>query len=353
MADITPGLTLNTDIRYIKGVGEKQAELFAKLDIKTVGELINHHPRRWDDFSTVTQIADLRPGKVTVKARILEAKGRYTGYRGMHLTEALADDGSGALRLIWFNQPYRASSLRLGEEYYLSGLYDLRYRRLQMVNPATVLVADQPPRLVQAVYPTTAGLKNTQIKRALAQARPLLADIKEALPTWMVEAGDLQPLAGAYEGLHFPDSLSQAEAALSQLGLRELIALSVSSRLLRQQRRQQPATPIVFKPATLKELISNLDFELTAQQHEIITSILKEMSRAKTPLNRLIQGDVGAGKTLIAAAVAFNVAANGYQVVFLAPTQILAQQHFDSLSQLYGLNGRRPGRVIDLSSAGS
>ena len=189
MADITQGLTLNTDIRYLKGVGEKQAELFAKLGIETVGDLINHYPRRWDDFSTVTRIADLQPGKVSIKARILEAKGRYTGYRGMHLTEALVDDGSGALRLIWFNQPYRSASLRLDQEYYLSGLYDLRYRRLQMINPATVLAADQPPQLVQAVYPTTAGLKNAQIKRALAQIRPLLADIKEALPAWMVEVG--------------------------------------------------------------------------------------------------------------------------------------------------------------------
>ena len=159
----------------------------------------------------------------------------------------------------------------------------------------------------------------------------------------------MQSLAVTYGELHFPDSLPQAEAALSQLGLRELIALSISSRLLRRQRRRQAATPIVFKRTALTEMLSSLDFELTAQQQKIITAILKEMSRGETPLNRLIQGDVGAGKTLIAAAVIFNVVANGYQVAFLAPTQILARQHFDNLSQLYG--SMVGGRVELLTSA--
>ncbi|MYB39715.1 ATP-dependent DNA helicase RecG [Candidatus Saccharibacteria bacterium] len=349
--NVTEELNLDTAIRYLKGVGEKQAELFAKLDIATIGDLIRHRPRRWDDFSKVSQIADLSPGKVTVKARILEAKGRYTGYRGMHLTEALAEDGSGGLRLVWFNQPYRAASLQTGRQYYLSGLYDLRYRRLQMINPTAMPAEEELPQLVQAVYPTTAGLRNAQIRRALAQARSLLPKIKEPLPAWLAAAGDLRPLAETYDRLHFPPALEAAEAAAAQLGLRELVALSLSSRLLRLQRQRQSAAPIAFKREAVEELVGGLDFELTSQQKRIIGAVLKEMAAPKTPLNRLVQGDVGAGKTLIAAAVAFNVMENGYQAAFLAPTQILARQHFDNLRRLYGRRGE--GRVELLSSASS
>ena len=336
--------TLDTDIRYLKGVGEKQAELFGRLGIRTVGDLLRHRPRRWDDFSTVSRIGDLSPGKVTVKARLLEAKGRYTGYRGMHLTEALVEDESGSLRLIWFNQPYRAASLVVGRTYYFSGLYDLRYRRLQMINPSLEAAEEgSEPVLIRPVYPTTLGLKNGQIQRAVAQAGGLLDKMNESLPDWMAKTGRLRSLAAVYTDLHFPKSAAEAEAALGELGLRELIALGLSSRLLKLQRRQQPATPIKFERGRLEKIIGNLDFELTSQQKQITAAILREMAAGKTPLNRLIQGDVGAGKTLIAALVAFNVVENGYQAAFLAPTQILAQQHFDSLRRIYGslVDGKR------------
>ena len=346
---MTEELDLDTGIRYLKGVGEKQAGRFAKLGIATVGDLLRHRPRRWDDFSEVSRIADLRPGKATVKARVLEAKGRYTGYRGMHLTEALVDDGSGGLRLIWFNQPYRAAGLQSGKEYYFSGLYDLRYRRLQMINPAAAAVSEAAPQLVRAVYPATAGLGNAEIRRALAQARPALGGLEENLPGWLAAAGRLEPLAETYGRLHFPPSLAAAEAALGQLGLRELIALSISSRLLRLQRERQPAAPLAAKFEAVDGLLDGLDFEPTSQQRQIIRGVLEEMAAARAPLNRLVQGDVGAGKTLIAAAVAFNVMENGCQAAFLAPTQILARQHFESLRRLFGR--RHADRLELLTSA--
>ena len=335
--NVSKKITLTTDIRYLKGIGPKQTDLFAKLGVLTVADLLQYKPRRWDDFSQLSQIADLQPGRVTVKAQILEASGRYLGYRGLHLTEALVQDETGYLRIVWFNQPYRANSLKLKSWYYLSGLYDLRYKHLQLINPSIQLINDdnQEVNLVRPVYPTTIGLKNTQIQRALMQARLFLSDLPEILPAWMIKSAQLESLATAYEKLHFPQTIQQTEEALEDLSLRELIALSLSSQILKQQRAQQRALSIALKKDAVQKVIDNLDFNLTGQQEKITFAVLEEMSRSKLMLNRLIQGDVGSGKTVIAALIAFNVIQNGYQVALLVPTQILAQQHFQELQTIY------------------
>ena len=233
-------ITLKSQIRYLKGIGEKQAELFAKLGIFTAGDLLNHRPRRWDDFSNVVTIAGLQPGRVTLKAQILEAKGRYTGYRGLHLTEALIQDETGYLRAVWFNQPYRAASLKTTEWYYLSGLYDLKYGRLQLLNPSVELATENRKlNLIKPVYPTTLGLKSIQIQKAISGIEELLPRLKETLPAWLVAAASLKPLPSAYKMLHFPQTIEQTQEAVSELGMRELIALSLSSQILKIKRRQQ------------------------------------------------------------------------------------------------------------------
>ena len=344
-------ITLKSQIRYLKGVGEKQAELFAKLGIFTAGDLLNHRPRRWDDFSNVVTIAGLQPGRVTLKAQILEAKGRYTGYRGLHLTEALIQDETGYLRAVWFNQPYRAASLKTTEWYYLSGLYDLKYGRLQLLNPSVELATeDRKLNLIKPVYPTTLGLKSIQIQKAISGIEELLPRLKEILPAWLVAAAGLKPLPSAYKMLHFPQTIEQTQEAVSEFGMRELIALSLSSQILKIKRRQQKSESHSIKEKEIKEIVSRLDFRLTKQQESIVSAVLKEMSESQTTLNRLIQGDVGSGKTLIAALIAFNVIKNGFQVAVLAPTQILARQHFESLKEIYGSEPTKP-RMEILTSA--
>lgn len=344
-------ISLNTPVGYLPGVGSRQAELFGSLKIATVGDLLRHKPRRWEDFSNFVPINKLLPGKVTIKAQVLEAKGVYTGYRGMHLTEALAQDDSGSLRVIWFNQPYRANTLKQGAWYYMSGVYDLKYRRLQLVNPSVELDSGAgPAKLLKPIYPTTAGLRNAQIIKAMAAAAPALAELEESLPAWMIECARLRPLPRVYEQLHFPQTATETEAAAFELGLRELLALSLASRILKEQRLKRPASALAVKRSAVKRLIDALDFKLTEQQQQITFAILEEMSEPLTPLNRLIQGDVGSGKTLIAALIAFNVITNGGQVAFLAPTQILAQQHFDHLKELYDRLGA--GGRLEMLTAG-
>ncbi len=351
VVSIAKNITLKTEICYLRGVGEKQAELFAKLNIFTVADLLNHRPRRWDDFSKVGAIADLQPGQVTVKGQILEAKGRYTGYRGLHLTEALIRDETGYLRAVWFNQPYRSASFKTESWYYLSGLYDLKYGRLQLLNPSTELVTEErPSNLIRPVYPTTLGLKSRQIQKAMLGVEDFLPRIKETLPAWLVEEGKLQSLADIYQKFHFPETIEQTQEALCEQGLRELITLSLSSQLLKIKRKKQKPKSLTIKKKEVEEIIGRLDFSLTGQQKDIVFDILKEMAEPETTLNRLIQGDVGAGKTLIAALIAFNVIKNGFQVAFLAPTQILARQHGESLKKIYAGSAEEP-RVEVLTSA--
>ena len=343
MASI-PNITLASPVAVLPGIGSRQSELLAKLSIATVEDLIRYRPRRWDDFSQVVQIADLSPGRVILKAQILEAKGRYLGRRGLHLTEALACDETGAVRIVWFNQPYRARSLKINAWYYLTGLYDFKYRYLQLLNPSTELVEGEDPKLglVRAVYPTTTGLKNAQLQHAILALKPHIGLLKESLPAWLLAKAGLPPLAESCFKLHFPKNLEETLLAESELNLRRLIALSISSQLLKAQRKTQKARPIAACKEPLEQVVAALDFELMPQQQTITAEILNELETSGTNLNRLIQGDVGAGKTLIAALVALSVVKSGFQVAFLAPTQILARQHFQTLKETFKIHLAAP-----------
>ena len=331
-------LKLDSDIRYLKGVGDRRSELFNKLNIYTVKDLIFHQPHRWLDFSHTKQIIDLSPGPVIVKAQIVEVSGRYLGRRGLHLTEALVRDETSYLRVIWFNQPYRVKGLQVKSWYFLSGLYDLKYRHLQLINPSTEMVKDDhklESDLIQGVYPATLGLKSAEIFKTLKQVRSLIKDCQEILPKSMIEEAKLKPLAKTLQELHFPKTLEQAELAKRSLGLRNLIALSLSSRLLKLKNYQQ-ALPIAIHKDLVQEVIDGFDFKLTDQQTELIWLIISEMNQQDKVLNRLIQGDVSSGKTLIALLVAYNLICGGYQVAFIAPTQILAEQHYQTVETVLG-----------------
>ena len=330
-------ITLASPVIDLPGVGPRQSELLARLEIATVGDLLRHRPRRWDDFSQVTAVADLQPGRVTLKVRILEAKGRYLGRRGLHLTEALAQDETGAVRIAWFNQPYRAGSLKIGEWYYLAGLYEFRYQHLQVLNPSAELVEGDAPKLglVRAAYPTTAGLRNVQLQRALLAAKEYASALKESLPLWLVAKAGLPSLSETYLRLHFPASMTDALQAESELAFRQLISLSLSSQLLKIQRESRPARTVPSCFEAVEAIVDGLDFVPTKQQQTITRQIIEELENSATNLNRLVQGDVGSGKTLIAALAALSVVESGFQVAFLAPTQILARQHFENLKTIY------------------
>lgn len=329
-------------ITWLKGVGPELAKKFERLGLKTLGDLTDYLPRKYDDYSHVLPIAELEPGDVTVRATISSVSGRYVR-RGMHVTDAVARDDSGSVRLTWFNQPYRAMAMKTGVEYYISGPFALKNGRLGISNPGTELVSDFPVNTARVlpVYRETKGLTSKQLRTALAQVLPLLRAMPETLPAWIVQDYGLMSRAVAYEAMHFPDDSEQLAAARRRLGFEEVFELIIASLLTRQEIRTEQAPPVPFDESIAKDFVTRLPYKLTGAQRKVVWQIYQDMEKPQ-PMNRLVEGDVGSGKTLVAAMAALMVLRHGHQVAFMAPTELLARQHAESLYNLLQPVGLHP-----------
>lgn len=318
----------------VKGVGPELAKKFALLGVHNVEELIEYFPRRYNDYSHVSPIRTLRPGPVTVEAVIKQIKGRYVR-RGMHITEAVASDDTDSVRLIWFNQPYREGAIKTGQPYYISGEYQLSHSRFAIMNPSIELVSDFPvntARLVP-VYRETKGLNSGRIRRTVRETLPLLRKQPETLPAWLLKQEKLIGRAAALETMHFPESMEALEAARTRLGFEEVFALSLASLLNKYELLQDASLVIPFDERLAKQFVAHLPFKLTDAQRAVVWQIYKDMQKTQ-PMNRLVEGDVGSGKTVVAAMAAVMAMAEGYQVAFMAPTELLARQHADTVHAL-------------------
>jgi ATP-dependent DNA helicase RecG len=321
-------------ITAIKGVGEAVATKFAVLGIRTIGELVQTFPRRYEDFSEVTPIKKLRPGTVTIQAVIKQAKGRYVR-RGMHITEAVASDDTDSVRLVWFNQPYREGALKPGQPYFISGLYELSHQRFAIMNPSAELVSDFPVNTARIVpkYRETKGLTSNQIRRAVREVLPVIAAEPETLPPWLLKREKLMPRAEALCTMHFPDNAKALEAAKQRLAFEEVFELTLASLLNKYELLQDTALAIPFDQELAKRFVASLPFTLTDGQRKVIWRIYQDMQQTQ-PMNRLVEGDVGSGKTVVATMAALMAMADGYQVAFMAPTELLARQHAETVFSL-------------------
>ena len=321
-------------ITFLKGVGPELAKKFAKLGLKTVGDLVDYYPRRYEDYSNLTAIKDIVPGEVTIKATIGQAKGRYVR-RGMHITEAVASDVSGSVRLLWFNQPYRADSIKSGQEYYISGTFALSHQRLSISSPSIELVSDFPVNTARIipVYRETKGLTSRQIRQALKQIAPTIVKLPESLPQWLVDDNALMSKAEAMLGIHFPDDSHQLAEARRRLGFEEVFELILASLMNKLEIKAETAPPVAFDEALAKRFVEQLPFTPTDAQRKATWQIYQDMEKGQ-PMNRLVEGDVGSGKTLVAAMAALMVLQEGHQVAFMAPTELLARQHAEGLYKL-------------------
>jgi ATP-dependent DNA helicase RecG len=327
-------MTLDNPLTVLKGVGEAQAQKFTLLGIKTVGDLLDYYPRRYDDFSEVTQTNQLQPGGVTIEAIIKQATGRYVR-RGMHVTEAVASDDHGSVRLVWFNQPYRAAALKPGRKYFISGQYELSRQRFAIMNPGIEIASDLPVNTARilAVYRETKGLNSHQIRLAVQQALRLLEDMPETLPASIVKEQKLMSRARAVIEIHTPYSARRLELARRRLGFEEVFRLSLASLLNKQENKSEQALSIPFDEKLARTFVDTLDFRLTDSQKRTIWKICLDLQKTQ-PMNRLVEGDVGSGKTVVAAMAALMPLAQGWQVALMAPTELLARQHSDTIHGL-------------------
>lgn len=324
-------MTLEDDISKIKGIGPSSKNLFNKLGIYTINGLIEYYPKKYDDYSNILPTTKLTPGLVTIKAKITQISGKYVR-RGLHITEAIAIDDYGSVRLVWFNQPYRASGTKINQKYFISGNFELSYKRFVILNPSTELVNDFPVNTARVVpvYKETKGLKSNQIRKAVKEIATVISKIEETLPDWLIKDNNLISKSSAILGLHFPDSKDILASSKHRVAFEEVFELILTSLLLKNQALINKALPIPFKEKLAQDFVKNLGFKLTDEQKKVIWQIYKDIQK-DAPMNRLVEGDVGSGKTVVAVMAALMAMEQNYQVAFMAPTEILARQHAETI----------------------
>lgn len=323
-----------SSISNVKGVGEKTSEQFALAGIRTVNDLVTFLPRKHEDFSDVTTIADIGPGKKTIKARCEKIVTRPVR-RGLRITTATLADNTGKLQAVWFNQPYREAQLKTGEEFLFSGEFEFNYNKYQLTNPTAEKASEIPvssDRIVP-VYPAIKGLKSQLVRKILTELKPLITMYPETLPPLVVRNEHIISHADALMGMHFPGSLDDIEKARERLAFEELFELLLASQLNRQENAKLEGWHIPFDQSVVGAFVKQLPFELTGAQRRAAWEIIQDFER-ETPMNRLLQGDVGSGKTVVAGLAARQAAHAGFQSALMAPTEILASQHAETLTKL-------------------
>lgn len=325
---------LNTGIRYLKGVGEKRAEAFARLGIYTVLDLLNYFPRDYEDRRKTLDISALRAGdKACINAFVSTNIRTRSPRRGFSVTEFRAVDETGGINIVFFNQKYSVDKLYPGERYIFFGKVEERGGRLSMTNPTFEREdgSGQKTGAILPIYGLTAGLSAEMLRSAVRAAlSEFLQAVPEVLPEDIRRKHKLAHVGYSYREIHFPSTEEELEIAKRRLVFEELFVLSLGLMHLRERRDHELG--VAIKDADFFPYLKSLPFEMTGAQLRVIGEIAKDMQSTR-PMNRIVQGDVGSGKTAVAAAAAYLAHKNGLQAALMVPTEILAEQHFASLSE--------------------
>ena len=334
-------MLLTDSVESLKGIGPKTAEVLKKAGIKTVRDFFYNLPRDYENFAAPTSISAMRPGKVVIRGKIDSLSNRPSRRRHLSITEGVVSDGSGSVRVVWFNQSYRMRQFDPEKEYYFSGVYELKNNRYQITSPSAILVSDVDVGSGLApIYVAHGSVKSNDFKRLMNNSRERFSEIPDLLPT--VVAGTRKE---ALYKVHFPESVAEATSGRNYLAYEELFELILAARLNREENEKLRATPIPFNVTRVRDFVSKLPFKLTNAQRKSAWEIFQDMEK-DTPMNRLLQGDVGSGKTMVAAMAAFEAVSGGSQVALLAPTAILATQHYEGLRDLLKQFGIKTALLI-------
>ena len=310
-------------------MGPKTAETLRKHGIRTVRDFFYNLPRDYENYEAPTSIAEMRPGKVVIKGKIDSLTTRRARRRNLSITEGVIRDDSGVVKVVWFNQGYRVRQFQPDKEYYFTGSYELKNGRYSLISPSAAEVAQVDVTTgLNPVYVAHGGLKSGDFRRLMQKSRDKFVAIPDMLPS--VKAGTRKK---ALFYAHFPNSEQSIRGARDYLAYEELFALILAARLNRRENEKLKAVPMRFDLAKIKDFLGHLPFKLTNAQRRAAWEIFQDMEKP-VPMNRLLQGDVGSGKTMVAAMSAYEAFLNGAQVALLAPTAILASQHYEGLKQI-------------------
>ena len=329
-------LTFNTPISDLNRVGEKTAAQFKKIGLNTAGDLLFYLPFRYDDFSSGLQIAELQAGQTAnVIGTIDLIQNKRSARRKMQITEALVRDDSGYLKVIWFNQSFLTRTLKEGDEISLAGRVTDDYGQLQMVAPNYEKITSADILHTKGLVPnyhSTEALSQKQIRSCIKQVLPLAEKVEDWLPENLRQNLKLIPLKKALHKIHSPQESTDITHAAKRLAFTELFLRQLKSQSIKRELQSLQATPVTFNEELTRSFVAGLSFPLTGAQKKSTWEILKDLGK-KSPMSRLLEGDVGSGKTMVAIIALLNVASSGRQGALMAPTEILAEQHFKTLSQ--------------------
>lgn len=329
---------LETKIEKLPKIGTLIAKRLEKIGISTLGDLLFYFPRKYEDFSKISKIREVKVGeKYCLKGKIIEIKNKKTWQRKINLTIAIVSDKTASLKVIWFNRPYLTNIIKKGDIVYLAGKIKLSRQSIFLENPIYEKLNNSElihtGRLVP-FYPETEKI-NSRFLRSLIKSslNNFSKKIKEYLPKYILEKNKLLEIKRALWQIHFPDSKDLLKKAKERFAFEELLVIQLA--VLREKIRiiRENSIPIPINLKLIKDFLEKLPFELTKAQKKCLWQILKDIEK-KRPMNRLLEGDVGSGKTIVAIIVSLNVVKAGFQVTLMAPTEILAKQHFKEFTRL-------------------
>jgi len=333
-------ISLATPIQELKNVGPRNISKLKKLGIQTVRELLWHFPARYEDYRDISTIDSVEPGqKVNIVGNIIKMAIRQIFPRRMIIVSAIVEDDTGRITAVWFNQPYIANTLKEGVRVSLAGKVTLTKKGLQLSSPTYEKINTQyfEPQLKHTgglipVYPETEGITSKYLRFLI---KPIIdkINIPDMLPGTVSDKLGFPDVSWAIKNIHYPSTLSDAEKARERLAFDDLLLFQFKALLERRKINQYKSIPVPLEAELIKEYISKLPFELTGDQKIAIYEILKDLEKSY-PMNRLLEGDVGSGKTVVAAICALETVHRGYQAVFMAPTEVLANQHFRTIRNL-------------------
>ena len=325
-------------LQNISFVEKNYLKKLGQLGIETVRDFLYYFPHRYDDFSVITKISDLKPDQVvTIKGKVKEIKNIRAWKRRMTITEAFVEDSSGSVRIVWFNQPFLVQNIKKEAQIRLSGKVNWDNKGLYLASPAYEMAKRVPTntgRLVP-VYSETRGITSRWLRWKISQLlKKYLDDIPELIPSAILKRQNLVGVQEAIKQLHFPDNSEKIKEAQKRMAFEEMFLIQLVSARSRKNWEASQAISIEFNGELAKNFVNSLPFKLTDAQRKASYQILKDLEK-KYPMNRLLEGDVGSGKTVVAAIAALESMMAGYQTAIMAPTEVLAAQHFETFKKIF------------------
>lgn len=346
---------LEEKVTGIKGIGEKTAKLFSKCGVETIGELLNYYPRAYDAFKAPVHAADCREGEINACKLTIVGSITKRKVRNLSIIAFEAADETGSIKMAYFNAPYLASSLKSGTTHIFRGTVRKKGSFFTMDQPKMYDQSEYAALMgtLQPRYPLVKGLSNNTVTKSIVQAFKNVGKIEEFIPDNILKRLDLISISDAYIGIHFPKNAVDLEAARRRLAYNEFLLFVIKLRLLKSTSEEIKNAFPMIEVAEAKRLLETLPYSLTNAQKNALSDILSDLS-SEHVMNRLIQGDVGSGKTIIAMLALLTACGNGYQGALMAPTEVLAAQHYEGFMEIinkYKLSTLKPVLLTGALSA--